>query len=163
PESLAVRLSNPVLSELIGRRAPRADDRALACIAANARANLQDETVRRAGLRGAARLKQRCQHKDALLSKLIDGIDHGPSKRSNAVHLYDRFRLRPCEVRHGPWHKPIRSEFQWFQCRPVKTASHPERPTALHDDNMLVGGMGVWQNDIASVIVNSNHKELTRP
>src|SRR5690348_8641103 len=54
PESLAVRFAHPVLRELIGRRAPRADDRAFAGLAVDSRANLQDETVRRAGLRGAA-------------------------------------------------------------------------------------------------------------
>src|SRR5262249_13537044 len=45
PESLAVRSSHPILRELIGRRAPRADDRAFAGIAVDPRPNVQDETV----------------------------------------------------------------------------------------------------------------------
>src|SRR5450432_4729911 len=65
PESLAVRFLNPVLSELIGRRAPRAHDHACAAIAVHSSANPDSEAVRRARRGGNTWLKQRSQQEHA--------------------------------------------------------------------------------------------------
>jgi hypothetical protein len=75
PESLAVWPSHPILSELICGRAPRANDSAFTRVAVQTRTNLPGETVRRAGLRGAARLEQGCKQEGALVRKLVCRID----------------------------------------------------------------------------------------
>jgi hypothetical protein len=65
-------------------------------------------------------------------------------------------------VRHVPWRKSEGSDVELLQCRVIEAAPYSERPDALHDNDVLVNGVGVWQNDVAGIVVNPDHEGRAR-
>src|SRR6266496_2352782 len=161
PKPLSVRLLNPVLRDLVRGGATRRHDWALAFRSCYTRADIQREAAGR-GLGRRSGLEQRGEHECSFACQLVGGIDQLRVERADPINVGDRFGLRPCKVRHVSRTETKRAGLQLMECRTVEPPAHPEPPVALHDNDILVHRVNVWQHDVAGVVVNTHREQLSR-
>src|SRR5262249_50889335 len=97
----------------------------------------------------------------AVSREFVNRVNELGGKWSDAIYMYGRFRLRPCEVCHVFWPETKGAEFQRFQYRSVKTAPHPKPPDSLDDHNVLVHRVYMRHDDVACIVVNADSEDLT--